>query len=278
MLVDRIRFLLLGSPGAGKSQAIIDLALALPQITVHAFDMQDSIAPLLTTRARFDEPVPENLDLHRIGGSPPDAWDQFKEECDFVFANAGYGDWLCFDVAQDWWQLAQDAYVEKTYGVAMAQFKEMKVQEARKTERKSKKILGFGGLDNDDWSVIKPKYQSTIPRALSTRCITNVLVTANEKVPAHYMKGDEMIFLEANLPGQYKTSLVKPHGESQLTSQVDVVLWLKHPTDRKWTLSTIGKNRFRLELKDEDITGNTMWEVYCLATGRDSSRSPGEGE
>lgn len=282
-LVDRDRILLMGSPGSGKSQAIVDLALCLPNSNVFALDLQDSIAPLLSTRARLSEALPDNLVLHRIGGSPPDAWDELNSilnGSDGLFASVGFGDWVCFDCANDFWQLAQDAYVEKTYGVQMATFKEMKVVEAKQGRdgAKGKKVLGFGGLDNDDWSVIKPKYYNTIPKALSTRCIANVLVTVNEKTPAHWQRGDEMVFMEANLPGQYKKEMVKPHGEGQLTSQVDVVLWLRHPNDRAWTLSTIGKNRYRVEIEDEDVTGVPVWTAFCMAIGRDPEKSPGAPE
>ena len=274
-IIERDRLLFLGAPGSGKSQAIVDVATLLPDVKVYAFDMQDSILPLL----RAVGEAPPNLVLYRIGGEPVEAWDEFQARCKEVRATVKPGDWVAFDVAADWWQLVQDAYIEKVYEAASCDFKEAKLMEAveqgAKTKKAPKKALGFGGLEPDEWSVVKGKYYITIPQTLSTRCTANIIVTANEKTPAHWMRGDEMVFREANLPGQYKKNLVKPWGEANLTSQVDVVLWLKHPTDKKWTLSTLGKNRFKVDFDDVDITSRTVWEVYCERLKRDPYRSPG---
>lgn len=275
-IVERERILLIGSPGSGKSQAIVDIATTLRHVPVVAFDMQDSIMPLLAAAKRRGDPLPgDNFDLIRITGEPVDAWDSFESECKRVREEYGPGSFICFDVAGDWWQLVQDAYIEETYGVTTAQFKGQKIIDAVKMDKRGKKVLGFGGLDTDDWNVIKPKYHNTIPTCLGTRCYANIIVTANEKTPAHFKKGDDMVFLESNLPGAFKKELVKPHSESQLASQVSMILWLKHPNDRKWTLSTLGKNRDRLVIEDLDITDSTVWDAYCSEQGRDSEVAPG---
>lgn len=276
-LIERDRVLVMGAPGSGKSQSIVDLSLALPDVPFYVFDAQDSIMPLLVARQRRGESLPENMTLHRIGGDVVEAWDFFNETVQETLEQAKAGDWICFDVAADFWQLVQDAYIEKTYGVTTADFKGQKVEEAVKSrDGKKKKVLGFGGLDNDDWSVITPKYYATIPRALSTRCDANVWITANEKTPAHFKRGEELVFIEANLPGVFKKELVKPHAQSQLASQVSVILWLKHPSERRWTVSTIGKNRDGFVLEDVDCTDTSVWNVFKMEQGLDPERSPGK--
>jgi len=84
-----------------------------------------------------------------------------------------------------------------------------------------------------------------------------------------------MVFREEHLPYQYKRAKIKPAGHKALTEQVDVVMRLQHPAENKWTLGTLGKNRFGVEFDNIDVTGLSVWEVYCEQLGVDPGVAPG---
>ena len=253
----RYRILLMGAPGSGKSQAIIDLARYNPDSKVVAFDYQDGIRPLL---ADLGDEVP-NLDPHLIHGEPLEAWPQFKVECKQARVDYGEGDWICFDGSGLWWDLVKGWQVQRKYGVDLADFLADKAAAAQ-AAKPGKKALGFGGLETEDWEVIRAQYYTTIPQTLGAGCQANVLVTALAKDVGSWQKDGETVYLEPSLPPMYKRLGIKPEGEKGLTSQVDYVLQVEHPSEAKWKLRGLGKRGSRAEFAWKDITAQSVVDVF----------------
>jgi len=255
----RHRILLMAAPGCGKSQAIVDLArFGDTQVTV--FDREDGIRPLLYALGE----TPENLDLRLIEGDPADAWASLRSQVKEVRTRSMVDDWICFDVAEAWWTMSQEAYVMMRYGTDLASYLADKIVEAVVSSRKP---LTFGGLIPDDWQVIKSQYYTVIPQTLGAGCKANVMVTAQIKDVATWMKDGQPVYLEQKLPEMYKKAGIKPAGESALTGQVDVVLQLEHPTMKRWRMRTLGKNRLGVEFDWVDVTDRSVYEVYLEQLG-----------
>jgi len=253
----RHRLLLTGPEGSGKSQAIVDLAKLLSHREVYAFDAQESIAPLL------GEELP-NLHIWLPEGEPAEAFEAYRAEVKEVRAKAKGGDWICFDPADDWEELARQAYAETHFSQDWGDYVESKVKGGK---------LPFGGFEVGDWQAIRAKTYGTIVQTMGASCRANVLVTAHLKDVVSWMKDGVQVFQSPKLPDAFKRAGVSPGGEAAIVGRCDIVLQLDHPTSKKWRIRTLGKGRGVagqtvefdwLDITDEDLS---VFGVYCDQRG-----------
>lgn len=145
----REKLLISGDTNSGKTLAIIQLALSLPERQVYAFDAEGDINLTLEELGLLDE-VP-NLTVKNVY---PD-WDRLRADYQEAKSVLGAEDWCCFDMVGVFWDLAQNSFSRSVFGESPSQHIIALRKEAKRAD--------FGGFDGlTDWTVIKRMHNEDI--------------------------------------------------------------------------------------------------------------------
>lgn len=145
----REKILVGGGTNTGKTLAVINLALYLPNRKVFAFDAEGDLELTLEDMGLSGE-LP-NLTVYNV---KPD-WLAFKEAYEEAKKSLEPDDWMCFDMMGVFWDLAQNSFSRMVFGESPA--------EHILALRKDAKRADFGGFDGlTDWTVIKRMHNEDI--------------------------------------------------------------------------------------------------------------------
>jgi len=246
----REKILLGGMSNTGKTQTIIQLAVSLPDKQVHAFDAEGDIS-LSLEEMGLELP---NLHIHNV---TPE-WDKFELEYKQAKTLLTPTDWMCFDMAGVFWDLAQNYYSRKVFGESPAEHIITLRNEAKKTD--------FGGFDGlTDWTVIKRMHNEDIFDDAVRWSPFNVLATTSmtdfspkEKLPKTGVEG-----LMASEFGK------KFEGEKHNIYRFRTACVIYQKLDRHYYFKIV-KQKGQLQptpLPEFDFTGRSFIEVYAQARG-----------
>ncbi len=242
----REKILIAGNTNSGKTMAIIQLAVQVPERTVYAFDAEGDI----------------NLTLEELGLELPNLivknvipdWDKLTADYREAKSVLTPDDWCCFDMMGVFWDLAQNSFSRAVFGESPSQHIIALRRESGKAD--------FGGFDGlTDWTVIKRMHNEDIFDDALRWSPFNVLATTGltdfspkEKVPKTGVEG-----LMAKEFGQ------KLEGERHNKYRFRTIAVIyQRLTDGRFCFKLVklkGGAVFH-PLSEFDFTGRSFFEVY----------------
>ena len=259
IVADREKLLLVGDSGTRKTSACVQLALQYPSVGVAIIDPDDGVRRVVRDYGGF-EALPNLIHL------PAQTWGAVEEQYEFVKPLLEPGDWLCLDMLGQFYQMAQDDYIQKKYGLTPEDF--------RFGKKQAGKTLGFGGLAPDDWQVLRLAHDSVVQDAIR-RLPCNVMLTAGTKPIIFTEKrtsgGVETVPLHS-APDKWISRKVLPNMEKSIDYAVSTILYLtsrdiphgRNEVELEFKMETVGKDRGRPPVSQ---TYNMLWLDYCKAVG-----------
>uniref|UniRef100_A0A6M3LE68 Uncharacterized protein n=1 Tax=viral metagenome TaxID=1070528 RepID=A0A6M3LE68_9ZZZZ len=249
----REKILLGGDTNSGKTLAIIQLAISMPDRQVWAFDAEGDIE-LSVEELGIELP---NLTVKNV---KPD-WSEFTANYQEAKGVLEPTDWMCFDMMGVFWDLAQNSFSRSVFGESPAQHIVALRQESRKAD--------FGGFDGlTDWTVIKRMHNEDIFDDAIRWSLFNVLATTSltdfspkAKVPQHGVEG-----LMAKEFGK------KMEGEKHNLYRFREILVIYQKLVNGRFYFKIVKQKgipMSIPLQEHDFTGRSLIEVYHETKGID---------
>ena len=198
------RLLLMGSPGSGKSQQLINVAKYLEPmgIKMYAIDLEDKLEAMLINLG-----TPKNLDLN-VAFTWEELKTGYKDEkgkdvesvADKIVRLSKPGEWIAIDRVDLSWPMVQRWYTQAKYQEELSDLMLAKAKNIKKS------FMVAPRFDQGSWQVINEAYESFILAIMyKSRC--NILMTTGIKVP------------EDNPMDIYGSLKVAPRGQKELPHQ-----------------------------------------------------------
>lgn len=244
----RERILSFGPEGTGKTADALTLVRALPNVTFHWIDNDNSLDRLLETEFADLGVARENGDETGDDGNihlwRPEDWPEHQTAFVHIFGDKGEGrpagvdvdDWVILDNGSLPWDAVQDWAAEDAYDMTREELTEMKADAGRK--KGDKGLLVFDG-NMDYQGKINPQYR----RYLGSHLV---------RPPCHLYITADMAQLDDRDKDKQTRSLygkygVKPRGQKRLGQSVQTVLMKDQNAQGAYRLTTI-KDRGRAAL------------------------------
>lgn len=248
----REKVLLSGDSNTSKSNSIISLAFIYPQQWVHVFDPDDGIAKLLMEYGATPETLP-NLKLIPVKKD-------FKEllaNYELSKATLRENDWLCFDMINRFWDLAQNYWSSVKYGKNIIDRLVELAQAGQST--------AFSGMDGTaDWPFIKRLHNEALMDDAFLFQPFNIMATAGVKnfSPREKLPKKGMASIYANEFG------VKPEGEKGNIYRADTQAIVSRTIEGQYKFNLVRDRGRTVDPKQEfDMTGSNFWSVYMAYRG-----------
>jgi hypothetical protein len=247
----RERILAIGPAGSGKSTAVIDIALKIPESTVHVIDAEPGGA--------WDRMNPGN-EVTNIKVAAAQDWLTFRQSVKDARAQAQVGDWLAVDMlGPTMYDLVQEYYIEKIKGVSSGDF----YLDFMDNRGKRKNPLE----GDTDWMAIKKMYAEVLSDMLNFP--GHVIALAGVKPPP---RDDYDTKENRELFGAYG---VRPEGEKKTAHAFSTILYFAQKRG-SWTFTTVRERNPRVGMKREYVEGKVwedfgrsyLWEVAGWRPGR----------
>ena len=227
------RILLMGSPGTGKSQQLINI-VNFVGTNVYVVDLEDKLSAMLERTG-----IPKNMKLQTAF-----TWEELKADENSVFdqimKQATPGEWIAIDRVDLAWSFVQKWYTENKYQQELADV----MMEKAKGIKKS--FMVAPRFDQGSWQVINAAYEGFITGILyRSRC--NILLTCGIA---------EVDQNQSNPLDAYGNIRVKPRGQKELGHQPhSVFLLTQEKVGRKsaWYLTTAKDLPGRVLFDKEDL-------------------------
>jgi len=218
------RILLMGAPGTGKSEQLLNIAeyLEADGIPMYIMDLEDKLGAMLENRDR----IPSNIELYTTF-----AWDEpqtsnfnggIKQVTEIITEKVKPGDWIGIDRVDIAWPIVQRWFTQQKYNETLAE----KMME--KSKQMTKSSMFIPRFDQGSWQVINEQYEEFILSILyRSRC--NILLTTG-------IKG-----IDDNNPSDIGRLGVLPRGQKEIGHQPHSVFLLQQKKiDRKtsWRITT----------------------------------------
>jgi len=246
--MSRELILLGGGTNVGKTLTLISLAWVYPESQVHLFDPENK------ARAMVEEMGLELPNLHIVGVTP--RWDEFTAAYKEAKVGLTENDYVCFDMAGRFWDLAQNYFAREVFGASPAEH----IVQLRKASKRAD-FEGFDGLT--DWTVIKRLHNEDIWDDAVMWSPFNVVATtsltsysAREKLPKTGVEG----LLVQEFPESPKLE-----GEKHNKYRFNTVAILYQNLPEGSYCFKVVKYKGRPvipPLHEYDITGKLFWEGY----------------
>lgn len=254
----REAILLGGGTNVGKTLTLVSLAWLKPESRVVIFDPENKVRLILEEMGITPEDLP-NLQLVLV---TPD-WGSFTTTYKGLKTTLTDQDWVCFDMAGRFWDLAQNYFAREVFGMSPAEH----IVALRKASKRAD-FEGFDGLT--DWTVIKRMHNEDIMDDAVLWSPFNVCATtsltsysAREKLPNKGVEG---------LMVQEFPDAPKLEGEKHNKFRYDTigVLYQKlraddNPAPAGAFCFKIVKHKGKIAvppLQEYDVTGRLFWGGY----------------
>lgn len=228
----RERILLMGSPGTGKSQQLINIAKYLEPLNIkmYAVDLEDKLEAMLIGLGK-----PKNLEVFVAF-----SWEELKTDDNSITKQitdrVKPGEWIAIDRIDLSWPMVQRWYTQLKYKEELADVMMSKAVNIKKS------FMVAPRLDQGSWQVINEQYESFILNIMyKSRC--NILMTTGIKVP------------EDNPMDIYGSLKVAPRGQKELPHQPHSTFLLtqdKIGRTLNWYITT-GKDLPGREILDREM-------------------------
>ena len=169
------RILLMGAPGSGKSEQLINVASYIQEfkLPMYVIDCEDKLSAMLENR----DDSPDNIKLHvALSWEEPEnkRYEGFKEAANDILKKVKPGDWIGLDRIDLSWSFVQRWFTKEKYNESLSD----KLMEVSKEMKK--KSMFVPRFDQGSWQVINEQYESVIVSLLfDSRC--NILMTSGIK-------------------------------------------------------------------------------------------------
>ena len=238
----RERILLIGPPGSGKSEQLLNVASYLEEdgIPMYVIDLEDKLEAMLLNR---DNP-PQNIILYTTFN-----WDKekssknnnqggLKQVTDDIIDKVKPGDWIGVDRVDLSWPMVQRWFTQEKYNESLGE----KLMTTSK--QMTKKSMFIPRFDQGSWQVINEQHEEFMNKILYlSRC--NVLLTSG-------IKG-----LDENSPLDIGRFGVLPRGQKELGHQPHSLFLLfqaKEGREVAWKISTDKDLKKRTYFERNDLT------------------------
>ena len=232
----RERILGMGYAGTGKSTAAIDIALKIPEVTMHVIDSEPGMA---WERMNPGGEVP-NITTHVV-----DSWVPFAQKAKELRMSAGAQDWLVVDLlGPTAYDMVQEFYIQAVKGFEVEDF----YLDFMKDRGKKK-----NPLDGDtDWQAIKKMYSAFLSDVLNFP--GHVFALTGVKPPP---RDDQDIKQNREL---FSNAGVRPEGQKMTAHAFSTILLFKQQGD-KWMFDTVRERNPRVGAKREYVE-KKVWEDF----------------
>lgn len=247
----REKILVAGDTNTGKTLALIQLAVSLPERKVVVFDAEGDV----------------NLSLEELGLELPNLT-VVEVKPDWVALTQAYQaakevlephDWICFDMLGVFWDLAQNVFSKSVFGTSPAQHIIALRRDAKRAD--------FGGFDGlTDWTVIKRMHNEDIFDDALRWSDFNVLATTSltdfspkERIPKTGVEGIMAEEFGKKFEGE-------KHNKFRFRTIAVIYNKLK---ERKFCfkLVKLKGQPVELPLPEYDFTGQSFIDVYQQVRG-----------
>lgn len=225
----RERLLTFGVGGTGKSNAYLEMAKKMPDVTFHAID---------TDAGNWERILAYNPDVTNVEVHNTWEWAELTsnmQKCNKVMAP---DDWLTIDIATASWDMVQEYFAEQIFGQDIDKYFIEQRLELERLKKDNKALGAFEGWK--DWPVINKIYFKGFYGNL-LRCPGHVYLTAEQaKIESEDDKETKQL---------YGSFLYKPKGQKRLGHVPHTVLHLTKKRQGEWYMSTV-KDRERVEMEE----------------------------
>lgn len=231
------RILVMGSPGCGKSNAMLKVARRNPDNHFYVLDNEGSSFQTLLEEEYQDVLGNGNVTIYPLDAND---WEGHIAALKEVKAKMGRGDWVVIDMMTATWGAVQNWFTDQVFNQDIEEYflevRKMKKNKAQ-GESKQKPLAAFEGFM--DWSVINPTYQKLYTLLLSMP--GNVYATAEvAKIAEEEDRDVNAIF------GSYG---VKPKGQKRMGHVFSTILLFKKSKVGDYSMTSI-KQRGREEFEN----------------------------
>lgn len=227
----RERVLAMGSPGVGKSHAILTVARRCPDAKMYVIDNDFAYDRLLAT---------DFVDLKNVDIVPVVEWDEYIPTVREFNGKMGRDDWLVIDSMTPTWDAVQGWFSEQVFGRDIDEYF-LEVRKKKAESKDGKKTLG--ALDGwMDWPVINKSYYKLYAELM--KCPGHVYLTAE----VQSISDDD----DKQVKGTFGPYGVKPRGQKRLGHVVQTVLLMSKSRVGEYSLTTV-KDRGRVEMEGRRV-------------------------
>ena len=233
------RILLMGPPGAGKSEQLLNVVSYLDSdhTSMHVLDLEDKLEAMILNR---DDSL-SNLELYTAF-----SWDEpqsgnhggVKQITETIMTKAKPGDWIGIDRVDLAWPMVQRWFTQQKYNESLAE------KMLEKSKQMTKSSMFIPRFDQGSWQVINEQYEEFILSILyRSRC--NILLTTG-------IKG-----VGENTPLDIGRLGVLPRGQKEIGHQPHSVFLLYQRKDGKsttWRITTDKDLKKREYFESEELT------------------------
>jgi len=173
-----------------------------------------------------------------------------------IRSQANPDDWIIIDVLSDFWDRAQDKFIDKCCEITGGDMVEWIVQASQDDNK-------FGLLDGFQWGYCK-RLDSTISYYGIMNSPCNVIASASEKQVggmAEAIAGEEKVKKAIPMYDSYKRVGFRPDGQKRLPTKFDDIVFLNKTDDGKHFFVIIGSRDIDTEFKNKPY-GVSFWEAF----------------
>jgi len=235
-IVMRERILLMGPPGAGKSEQLLNVASYLEQlgIPMHIIDLEDKLGAMILNR---DDSL-SNVELYvALSWNEPKDEKGLKQVTEKILNKIKPESWIGIDRADLAWPMVQRWFTQQKYAESLAE----KMME--KSKQMTKSSMFTPRFDQGGWQVINEQYEELMQSILyRSRC--NVILTTG-------IKGAE----DSN-PSDIGRLGVLPRGQKEIGHQPHSVFLLfqrKVSGGTSWKITTDKDLKKREYFENEEL-------------------------
>lgn len=242
----RERMLGVGAAGAGKSTAVLDLAIKIPEANFYVMDAEPGGA-WTPDGGRMN---PGN-ELPNIHPRETTEWETFATAAKDFRAQGKPNDWLIVDLASSGYDMVQDFYTEKVKGCRVDDF-----YAAFATKRAAaKKGMSRNPYEGDtDWQYIKKMYNAVMSDILNFPGHVFGLATVKKPGREEY-EHKEVKDLFVHLG-------VRPDGHWKLPSLFSTILYFKQARRDEWMFTTVRERNSRTGAGTREYVENKQWSDF----------------
>lgn len=239
----RERILTYGSPGVGKSNAIMTVARKCPDATFHVLDTEiDNYDRLLDT---------DYTDLTNVIPYPIAEWAEIMPLIKKLRGDVGREDWVVVDSMTPTWDMVQSWFIESVHGEEDDNyFLEVRVQKQRLIDNpKEKNPSSLGALEGWlDWPVINKAYAKLYRELFLMPCHVYLTAEATNIVLPDGNKGGD----DKATRTEFGAFGVKPKGQKRLGFVPQTVLLFTKSRHGGYSMTTV-KDRGRVDMEETEL-------------------------